>query len=176
MIFINERNIKSSLKQFGYNSFDSTVTGVINKCLYSFVQNEVSNKKRQRGGAATTLPLEYFGVKTGHYFENAPEGTNMSVTDSAIRPAFSVVDLQNTIKDGGAKSNFTVPAISVKRACEAVGISINGAQQRTIKSKFENVMHDVIRKASKKNTSDYLSLTSLQAVLEQRQYQKLFKS
>ena len=180
MIFINERNIKSSLKQFGYNSYDPAINEVINKCLYSFVQNENTSmqqaRKRQQGGAETTLPLEYFGVKTGHYFDNAAPGTNMSVTDSAIRPAFSVVDLQNTIKDGGAKSNFTVPAISVKRACEAVGGTTAAAQQRTIKSKFENVLQEVIRKASKKNTSDHLSLTFLQAVLEQRQYQKLFKS
>ena len=175
MIFIKDKSIKSSLKQFGYNSYDSKVNELMNKCLYSFVQNEVSSKKKQRGGAETTLPLEYFGVKTGHYFENAPQGTNMSVTDSAIRPAFSVVDLQNTIKDGGGKT-FAVPAISVKRACEAVGTTTTAAQQRAIKSKFENVMRDVIRKVSKKNTGDHLSLTSLQTVLEQRQYQKVFKS
>jgi hypothetical protein len=171
MIFINDRNIKSSLKQFGHNSYDSKINEVINKCLYSFVQNE--NSKKQRGGAETTLPLEYFGVKTGHYFENPPQGTNMAVTDSMIRPALSVVDLQNTIEGGSKK--FAVPAISVKRACEAVGKKTTAAQQRVIKSKFENVLQDVIRKASKKNTGDHLSLTSLQAVLEQRQYQKLFK-
>jgi hypothetical protein len=98
----------------------------------------------------------------------------MSVTNSMIRPALSVVDLQNTI-EGGSKSNFTVPAISVKRACEAVGNTTTAAQQRAIKSKFENVIYDVIRKASRKNTGDHLSLTSLQAVLDQKQYQKLFK-
>jgi ribosomal protein S7 len=98
----------------------------------------------------------------------------MSVTDSMIRPALSVVDLQKTI-EGGAKSNFAVPAISVKRACEAVGNTTTAAQQRAIKTKFENVMCDALRKASKKNTGDLLSLTSLQAVLEQKQYQKLFK-
>lgn len=176
MIFIKDRNIKSSLKQFGYNSYDSTINGVINKCLYSFVQNEVSSKKKQRGGAETTLPLEYFGVKTGHYFDNAPKGTDMAVTDSTIRPAFAVADLQNTIKDGGAAKKFAVPAISVKRACEAVGGTIAAAQQRAIKSKFENVMNDIIRKANKKQSGDHLSSTSLQAILEQRQYQKLFKS
>ncbi|MFO0006281.1 MAG: hypothetical protein ACK559_34680, partial [bacterium] len=109
-----------------------------------------SRSKKQRGGAETTLPLEYFGVKTGHYFENAPQGTDMSVTESMIRPALSVVDLQKTIEGGGAKKQFAVPAISVKRACEAVGITTTAAQQRAIKSKFENVMHDILRKASKK--------------------------
>ena len=171
MILINDKNVKSSLKQFGYNSYDSSINTVINRCLSSFVQNENTSmqraRKRQQGGAETTLPLEYFGVKTGHYFENAPQGTDMSVTDSMIRPAFSVVDLQNTIK-GGAKTNFTVPAISVKRACEAVGSTTTAAQQRTIKSKFENVLQEVLRKASKKNVGDHLSLSSLQAVLEQR--------
>ena len=177
MILINDKSIKSILKQFGYNSYDSKINELINKCLYSFVQKEVSSiKKKQRGGAETTLPLEYFGVKTENYFDNAPEGTSMSVTDSMIRPAFSVVDLQNTIEGGSAKKQFTVPAISVKRACEAVNVTTTVAQQRIIKSKFENVMHDVVRKASKKNIGDYLSLTSLQTVLEQKQYQKLFKS
>jgi len=175
MILIGDRNIKSSLKRLGYNSYDSKIGDVMNKCLHAFVKNESSKRRRyQSGGAETTLPLEYFGVKTGHYFDDARPGVDMAVTDTTIRPAFAVVDPQNTITTGGgAENKFVIPAISIKRAC--AGLNVSNEQQRAMKVKFENVMQDVLRKAGKKNTGDHLSLTSVQAVLEQKQYQKLFK-
>ena len=177
MIFIADRNIKSSLKHMGFNSYDPQINQTLNKSLQAFVQNQAKQLKKhmQKGGAETTLPLEYFGVRTNNYFDDAPKGVDMTVTDSMIRPPFRVVDLQNTIKDGGASSRrqFSIPAVSIKRA--SANLDVSQSLQQTMKIKFENVMQEVLRKASKKSAIAHLSLSDLESVLNQQQYQKLFK-
>ena len=175
MIFIAERSINSSLKNMGFASYDAGVGAEMNRSLQAFVKNQSQklSKQLQRGGAETTLPLEYFGVKTNHYFEDAPRGVDMTVSDSTIRPAFSIVDPNNTIKDGGAAASFSIPAVSIKRATANMGVSPK--MQQIMKSKFENTMQQVLRKAGKKSNNKHLYLQDLKDILSQRQYQTLFK-
>jgi histone H3/H4 len=200
MKLIAEKNLKSSMKKMGFNSFDSKVHSLVEAALMKYsshvltkaakiaqrtgssvvevdhVLQAVSSKK-QKGGAETTLPLEYFGVRTNYYSENAPMGTDMSVTDANIRPAFVVNDIQGVIKGGGNK--FNVPFTSVKEAISkwqsSQGVQVRSQAQKLVHQKFEMEFNNVLNKASKLEKGDHLGFATLDKVLNQRQYQKLFK-
>lgn len=196
MKLIAEKNLKSSMKSVGFTSFDSRVHSLIESCLVNFSASVVSKAsklaqrsgsasvnedhvmhvmqgKSQNGGAETTFPLEYFGVRTNHYSENAPVGTNMSVTDTDIRPAFVVQDPQRIIKGGGVA--FSVPFTSVKQAVTKFGVQVRVSAQKLIQQKFERELSTVLSKAKKLEKSEHLTSSALEKVLAQRQYQKLFK-
>lgn len=195
MKLIADKTLKSSLKTFGFTSHQSKVESSINHSLENFVRSTIEKAhkiaqkegkqqvsedhinavflKRQRGGAETTLPLEYFGVDSKHYFENTPKGADMSVTDINIRPAFVVNDPSGVIKSGGGKQKFHVALSSVKAASRSSELK-QGAQ-KALQQKFEERFGEVMAKVQKKSSTAHLSVESLEEVLSQRQYQKLFK-
>lgn len=196
MKLIAEKNLKSSMKRLGFASFDSRVHNLIESCLVNFSAGVVSKasrlaqrsgsssveddhvlqvvqSRRQNGGAETTLPLEYFGVRTSHYSENAPIGTDMAVTNANIRPAFLVKDPQGVIKGGGV--SFSVPFTSVKQAVSKWGVQVRVSAQKLIQQKFESELSTILSKAKKFERGDHLTTSALEKILAQRQYQKLFK-
>lgn len=201
MKLIAEKNLKSSMKKMGFTTFDQRVHNLVESSLtrYSAVvltkatrvaKREGStvveaehvlqalSSKVQRGGAETTLPMEYFGVRTNHYSENAPVGADMSVTATNIRPAFVVKDLQGVIKEGGG-GRFSVPFTSVKEAVSkyqtTTSVQVRNQAQKLVQQKFEMEFNNVLSKARKLQKNEHLATSTLEKVLSQRQYQKLFK-
>lgn len=225
MKLINEKTLNTSLKKIGFEKVDDKAHKLMNSCLHNFTLNVLDKavrvakkenskviaakhvvvvldgKKSQAGGAETTMPLEYFGVRTNFYSENAPKGYDMSVSESAIRPAFSVNDPkgfflekyssteglysdmnpdkgQFMAQEGGAQ--FSVPLSAVQEACKLYmeeqnnEVKVNSTAQKALKQKFENVFSEVLNKAAKKDTSK-LSASVLESILQQRKFQKLFK-
>lgn len=196
MKIIAERNIKASVKNHGFEGLNEQAHNLIEKSLKNFVSLQVEKaqkiaqkegknvieekhvqqvgQKKQRGGAETTLPLEYFGVDSKHYFENAPLGTDMGVTASTIRPAFVVNDPAGVIK-GGGNNKFNVPFTAVQSVCKQQNVQIRNQAQKLIQQKFESVFGEVVSKTAKKFGNNQLKGSELEQVLQQHKYQKLFK-
>lgn len=194
---INEK----SLRKFGISSASPKAVSLIEQSLQNFVQNSVKRAERQAqregakyieaqhvqqvfqqkqfGGAETTMPLEYYGVDSKHYFDDAPMGTDMSVSDSLIRPEFSVNDPAGVIKAAqmGGAVRFAVPFTTIKEALQnaRTELAIREKAKKLIQEKFEQHFGKVLQKAIQRSDKQHLSHTQLEQVLNQKKFQKLFK-
>ena len=194
MKIITDKSIKLSLSKYGFSGHNEQAHRVIDDSLDNFINKSlkkaskqaakegaqsvsVKHLQQQRGGAETTLPLEYFGVDSKHYHDNAPQGTNMAVTNSLIRPAFAVNDPMGLIAGGGARTQaqFSVPLTAVKQVCQKQGVAVSGAAQKVLQQKFDSEFSQVLAKVSKKFGSEQLKGADLEQVLKQKKFQKLFK-
>jgi len=110
MIFLTEKSIRQNIKKFGFKDTNSRVIELFNRCIENFASQSIKkalkqhrkfNKQNGGDGAVgrTVLPSEYFGINSGNYFSN-PDGTNMNVTNSVIRPSIVTHDLSGSIKGG----------------------------------------------------------------------------
>lgn len=192
MKLIAERNLKSSAKKFGYEGLNDHAQDVIETSLRNFVFANIEKAEqqarrdgklvieekhvlKQRGGAETTLPLEYFGVNSKHYFDNIPDASDMLVSNSTIRPAMLINDPSMVFKGGAADNKFHVPFIAVKQLCQNQSLRVNQEAQKAIQQKFESLFGEVVSKTARKYNSNLLKGSDLTQVLQQRKYQKLFK-
>ena len=124
MKIISPKTIKTNVRKYGFVEATEKAESVIDKSLYTLMRNVLSKAKsfaekdnmryigiehiekafgsskrlKQRGGAETTMPLEYFGVRTNHYV-NDPQGLDMTVSDSFIRPPHMVNDPSMIIQE-----------------------------------------------------------------------------
>ena len=196
MKIITDKSIKVNLSKYGFSGHNEQAHRVIDDSLDNFINKSLKKASRlavkegarsvsekhllqqqQRGGAETTMPLEYFGVDSKHYHDNAPQGTNMAVTNSLIRPAFAVNDPMGLIAGGGARTQaqFSVPLTAVKQVCQKQGVAVSGAAQKVLQQKFDSEFSQVLAKVSKKFGSEQLKGADLEQVLKQKKFQKLFK-
>jgi len=95
MIFLTQKNIQSNLKKFNITEVDGNDIQYINDLLLSYTTNSLKKalKKYNKNGGngavgRTVLPSEYFGINSGVY-SNTSSGTDMSVTNTMIRPTIA---------------------------------------------------------------------------------------
>lgn len=157
IIFVTDKVIRKNFRSWGFKKVDAEIVEVVNKALYVYVKKvlEKTLKKKKDGvidramvGGRVLMPAEYYGVETDHYVADADPGTDMSVTEALIRPAFAAM-LQ-----GGA-GVFTVPLRSVKNiVLDVVASTKHDVQikqkafvdiQRSFETKFGEVMKSLKR-------------------------------
>ena len=204
MKIFTEKNVKANLKAYGFESADFEVIDMLNKSFDMFLNKTIEKARRyskdgkieerhmlkalgfknsQKGGAETTMPLEYFGVDSGNYHDNVNMGIDMQVTDNYIRPALNMNDPSNIFEDiktngmtGGNIHKISVSKCAFQKACGQCGGSIPTKVREHIQRKYENEISDVINKVKKlKTNSLHLSTETLDKVLSQSKYSKLFK-
>lgn len=197
MKIIAERSLKTNVRRCGFQEMDNMAHAIVEESLKNFVAKTLQRaqkasskegkqvveekhiqgvfqgrKAHQSGGAETTLPLEYFGVNSKNYFQDAPQGANMQVTGSTVRPAFLV---SNPSFKGGASHEFKVSSASVKGIVAKQGVQVRQAAQKLMQQKFEESFEQVLSKVAKKFGKTELQGSQLQEVLNQKKFQKLFK-
>lgn len=186
MKLIADKTLKTSLKNLGFSEVDDKVFASVNELLLKFVTKSLKSKSKspksksakssQRGGAETTLPLEYFGVDSGHYAENVPQGVNMSVTADNVRPVMGINDPQNLIeKFGGASKGFFVPKTAVVKAVKEANLTASACTVETLKTKFESLFSEILKKAVKdKAAQGHLTASLFSKYVSQKKYTKFF--
>lgn len=201
MKIIAERSMKTSMKRCGFQGIDGKAHDLVEESLQNFVANaiqkaqKVSSKEgkqiveekhmlsafqgkkgRLTGGAETTLPLEYFGVNSKHYHEDAPLGTDMQVTNSMVRPAFLVNDPAGVLQQvGSSKRTFKISSAAVKSILNEHNVQVRQNAQKLMQEKFEGAFEQVLAKVAKKFGTNELQGSQLQEILNQQKFQKLFK-
>lgn len=189
MIFLSENSIRINAKKFGFKNVDIAVLESINNYLMNYTKNILkkalkknkhNNIQIHQNGGRIVLPSEYFGIESGSYFENISHnnGTNMTVTNTMIRPMQHTVDLTGAII-GGSNKIFTISKNALKNALNEANvileknIKIDNDTYVHIKYKFEKIMTEIFRKASKKTTDNNLELSNLENIVNQSKYKEL---
>lgn len=116
MIFISDKQIVGNLKKIGFTNIDSKVFAALNDAAFNFVKKSLERavKKAILKGGRVVLPAEYYGVAS-HNYVMEPSGTNMSVTDQLIRPAF-----QAELNGGAEAPVFKLGLQTTKNMCREV--------------------------------------------------------
>lgn len=172
MIFITEKSLRQNAKKFGFKEFDNSIVSLVNKGLESFLKNKLS--KVQKGGR-TVLPSEYFGVESGSYFDKV-SSTDLSVTDSIIRPPVLTKDLSGLITGGALK--FTVAKSVFKNAVVESQSKLHRDSKldsklvSNLQDEFHSTMSEIFSKLQKKKLES-LNREEFKKVFEQRKYKLL---
>jgi hypothetical protein len=192
MIFITENQLHSSLKKCGFSSYDEDVLVSVNDSLLSYVKNsmkkalkknkdvDVLSEQHFQKGGRTVFPSEYFGHESGSYFESLNNnGTDMSVTNTMIRPAILTQDLSGAITGGKSDvKKFKVSNNVIQNAVMEVktNLSKNIALKKSaishLKQDFETKMNEILQKTHAKSESQHLSIDLLKKVLSMKKYQE----
>lgn len=133
---MNSKKLAQELKKFGFETYEEHALNHFEELIKEEVETKFKagvRKMRQNGGRIV-LPLEYFGVSTNSYVENANPFTDMSVTDVHIRPALQWHDLS---KGGALKQEFQVSERAVTEMLNEVsnGEKIENKKQTIIAMK-----------------------------------------
>jgi hypothetical protein len=154
---LTKQSIKKNLKKWGYKSHTESIDDFLNNKLNKFV------KQKAQTGGRVVLPSEYFGVDSGKYSVDASPGTDMSVTDSLIRPAVVTSDPSGAIVGGGQRK-FEISARSVSEILKNNNCKLCASHKKSIKEDFESKLTSALQKASKKG-GEHLSLSTLKKLL-----------
>lgn len=190
MIFITDKSIRQNAKKFGFKQCDTDVINVVNNMLIKFTTNKLQKviqkykklsviepKHIQKGGRIV-LPSEYFGVDSGSYTEKlVNNGTDMSITETFIRPTIATTDLSGAIKGGAVK--FSVSKNAFKNALSEAktklqkDIKIKSNTSDLLQREFEDLMSDIMIKSSNKGKQQIISATQLESIAKQKKYKSL---
>lgn len=167
MIFLTDKSVRSNLKKFGITSYDPAVMNLVNQYLENYTKNTIAKATKQnknltsleaqhvfQAGGRTVLPSEYFGVESGSYFETLKSnGTDMAVTNSAIRPTVATYDLSGAIKSGGSSQQFKLPKKSLQYAISEAKVSlqrdlrVRSEATAAMQQGFEKIMSEILQKS-----------------------------
>lgn len=195
--FIKENQLKSNLKKYDYQSYDSEVLEQVNDLHQRFVSKLISQKKKQQDkqqkqmqkGGRVSFPIDYFGGQTNNLTTETPKFTDISTNDVNMRQHIPLNDPSQVLGTekgmtsgmiGGSKKQYQVSQSAsqdiVKSLSQQNKFELEDKQQFTqmTKQKFESLMNEVLLKAKKKSQG-HLTKDSLQEVLEQKKY-KSFKA
>lgn len=192
MIFLTDKSIRSNMNKFGFKTYDANVIALVNQYLQNYTKNTISRAARRnkdvdvleashviQAGGRIVMPSEYFGVESGSYFsELKNNGTDMSVTNSMIRPAVVTYDLSGAIKSGGADRQFNVSqkalqgAISEAKVALQRNLRLRSDANIAMRQGFQNIMTEILQKAGKHigSNNHHLSETVLRKIAGQRKY------
>jgi hypothetical protein len=188
--------VKSNLKAFGFESHDASAEKLIEKYMKNFADNMVAKASRksaasnkieakhfasQRGGRIV-LPSQYFGVDNASYIDNPPMGTDMTVTETHIRPAMDPYAVMFEQQGAGAtkyKASKAKVAEAVKKV--AGDKKVSSCAIAAVKSKFEETMTKALKKAAKaskanakKGAAAHLSSAELEKIVKESRTFKAF--
>ena len=167
---LSDKYLNSNLKKFGFKTYDNELKHEIQKFMVNFIGN-----KLKKSGGRIVLPSEYFGHESGSYFKNlSNNGTDMSVTDSMIRPAISTHDITGVIT-GGSSASFNMPLKSFKLGLSEVNIKLSNEHTHKLKNDFEVLMTKMLKNIAKKK-SDNLTLMEVRSEVAKRQYKAFHKN
>lgn len=201
MKIITEKSVRENFMKYGFKSADEQTIEIMNKSFGGFLKKTLAKAEKvakggiikeehvmkaigggsKQSGGRVTMPLEYYGVNSGHYHENPEMGANMDVTDTTIRPAMNVNDPSGLIEKfdmtGGAGCPFSLSKNATTKACKQFGASIPVKAREHIQKKFESEFHEIMSKLKKSGGKNnyHLSGGALDKVLSQSKYSKLFK-
>lgn len=182
---LSDKYLQINLNKFGFRTYDTEVKEMLETFLVNFLQNKLAKKQKPTIGGRVVMPSEYFGKSSASYFETvANDGTDMSVTDSVIRPVVETHDISGVIT-GGKVHCFLISLktffIALKEAKSRTNSlskknSALSGKQETMKFKeeFEEIMSKMLTQISKKKTC-HLSTEILRTESNKRQYKTLVK-
>lgn len=189
--FITQKQFTKSVKSCGFETFENSLIQDVNRLHQKFLFEELKKQQKrnhQRGGRVS-MPIQYFGVETNTYSSDIPKYTDVSPNDVFLRPQMNVNDPSgvlttdkafSTLVGGRNTKSFTVTQKGHHDALKHVlqeNPHLQCANKRLFvqesKQKFENLMNDVLKKASKQDNSD-LRQKTFQEVLDLKKY-KVYK-
>lgn len=186
MSHISLRQLKTQAKKFGFQQVEEDALELVNDTHQKLIRKLLS--KKQRGGNRVSMPLEYFsGTPSGNYSDNNTF-TNVSATNSVIRPSIPLNDPSSVLGTskafapfvGGGRPKFEVSDKSIKESIkqlqeERQEQNSHRKQQQELtkhaKTKFETLMTDVLSKVSNKANSSTLYKSDLRKELSLKKYQ-----
>ena len=167
---LSDKYLRFNLKKFGFQTYDTEVKELFETFLVNFLKNKAG--KKAPSGGRTVLPSEYFGKESPSYFESlANNGTDMSVTNSMIRPSIQAHDLTGAIT-GGNSQCFSVSLRSLSLALKEAKVKVPKAESLQLKEEFEKLVGNMLRQMSKKQ-SCVLTSQSVRTESKKRQYKTL---
>lgn len=207
MKIISDKSIRENIRKYGFQSVSPDVSDVMNESLDNFLENTFTKAKKlaknqnvteqhvmkvlgytkQNGGAETVMPLEYYGIDSGHYHTSPDMGVDTRVTNDFIRPAMNVNDPSGLFESGFMKGGgsgcpckddkkFSLSKSAMTKACSQHGAAMSPRVRKLLEKKFEMEFDKVMSKVqNSKNTSSHLSGGSIDKILSQRKFSKLFK-
>lgn len=158
--------VKSELKKFMESQkVEKYDLDALVKVATGAVKAFAKNSKATMSGGRILMPLEYFGVETKHYVDNAVY-PSVAETADMIRPAvpqtFPGLDMV-----GGAKASFSLPSSQLK---SAMGMSNVKAAKKTFDAMFTKVL---LKATSPKSHKKELLTSHVTKVLAQKQFAML---
>jgi hypothetical protein len=174
---LSDKYLKINLNKFGFRTYDTEVKEMIEMFLVNFLKNKLGKKQKPTVGGRVVLPSEYFGKPSQSYFETlANNGTDMSVTDSVIRPVVETHDISGAITGGKAQCfNVSLKTYSIALKEAKSKITIDEKQDTTkFKEEFEGVISKMLTQITKKKAC-HLSVDILRTESNKRQYRSLVK-
>ena len=199
--FINQKQVAQNLKKYKFQTFDKEIHEKINKLHHKvfdhqFKHEQKQQKQKQQQGGRVAFPIEYWGSTTNHYSTDVPKFTDITPTQTHLRPAIPLNDPSGVLGTergmlsgmvGGAKKQnaFQVSKTAHEQSVREFLQEKNETNKslklnkkdfvNNSKQKFETVMHKVLSKAAKGDKQHHLSNAAFDKVLEQKQF-KAFKA
>jgi len=177
---LNEKTIKSNLKNWGFKTADPMIPKHVNNALMNIAENAAKNwsrNSRRQDGGRIVLPSEYFGVDSGRYEASASDGSNLNVTNSWIRTPLSASDPTGAITGGASKKRFACTVKAVKDVSERISrFEFKQQHIKEVKERFEERMTKFMNSIDRKNKTNetHLSEELFNTVRDQKQYNDLF--
>lgn len=170
VVFISDKQVLSNLKKLGYTEIDPKVPTLINDAAFAFVKKtlEKAMKKAVLKGGRVTMPSEYYGVPTDHYIDDA-KGTDMSVTETRIRPAFEAL-----LTGGGPV--FMIGFTSTRNMCTEVmntsssEVIVRQSAMKKIHYKLIARLSEVMTSITKKHKGITLKASDVSDILKYKKY------
>lgn len=188
---ITEKQFKSNVAKFGFKSFDTevldSINGIHEKVVGDLLKQYKKQTKKTMKGGRVAFPIAYFG---GDSPSSAPEVPVTSVNGD-IRPEMPLNDpsgvlgtekaMQPYVLEGGRRPHFAVTKKAVqntmKHLQEETGNEFDSAAEaqnfvKVSKQKIEDVMTDILSKASKSATNTvHLGEAKIADILKLKKYQ-----
>ena len=192
--FISHKQVAQNLKKYNLQSFDQDIQDKINSLHHKVLEQQFKQHKKQQQGGRVAMPIEYFGSTTNHYSTDVPKFTDITPTQTHLRPAIPLNDptgvlgtehgVTSGMVGGKQEQSFQVSKKAHEQSAreflqenhDTTKFKVNKKQfMHDSKQKFENVIHKVLSKASKTSKQGHLSKEDFDKVLKQKQF-KAFKA
>jgi hypothetical protein len=194
--FISQKQVAQNLKKYNLQSFDKDIHEKINRLHHKVIEQEFKQhqkQQKQQQGGRVAMPIEYFGSTTNHYTTSTPQFTDITPTQTFLRPAIALNDLTGVLGTekgmssgmvGGNKQQFQVSQKCheqsarefLKEHHDSTKFKVSKKQfMNDSKQKFENVIDKVLSKAAKTSKQGHLNNEDFDKVLKQKQF-KSFKA
>ncbi len=194
--FITKQQVAQNLKKFNFTTFDKDVQEKINhihqKVFHQQLKQHKKKQNQQKGGRVA-FPIEYFGSTTNHYSADVPKFTDISSTETHLRPPIPLNDPSGVLGTeggvlsgmvGGKKSEFQIAQKTHEQSAREFLQEHHDDKKFKVprkefftnsKQKFESLMDTVLTKASKYSKQNHLSAEIFDKVLSQKKF-KAFKA